>query len=56
VGKILGLIGVGEIGEDLGHTMEAEGVKLARLFLGVSATLPAAYSPSLRTKKWDCPV
>ena len=28
MGKILGLIGVGEIGEGLGHSMEAEGVKL----------------------------
>ena len=28
VGKILGLIGVGEIGEGLGHSMEAEGAKL----------------------------
>ena len=28
MGEVLGLAGVGEIGEGLGHSMEAEGVKL----------------------------
>ena len=28
MGEVLGLVGVGEIGEGLGHSVEAEGVKL----------------------------